>query len=135
MALVPAPSALLFDGQCRFCVASTRRLLRLARPGSVVALDSNDPKVMARFPQVSFDEASRAIRLVRPDGRVFAGFEAVSRMLATRPLLRPIAMAYYIPGLRQVADASYRVIAANRHRLGGRVTGGASCDTGACRTR
>jgi predicted DCC family thiol-disulfide oxidoreductase YuxK len=73
----------------------------------------------------------REAQLVAPDGRVYAGMEAVVRALMTRPLLGSLARIYYVPGIRQGANAFYAWIAANRYRLFGRTAAGA-CGDDAC---
>ena len=115
-----APSYLLFDGHCRLCTAGSRRMLRLARPGAVELLDFQEPGVLARFPGLSHAECMREMKLVTPGGRVFGGVEAIVRVLATRGVLGSWACLYYIPGLRQIADAAYVRVARNRYRFLGR---------------
>jgi predicted DCC family thiol-disulfide oxidoreductase YuxK len=123
------PATLLFDGRCVFCTRQSRRLLRLARPGSIVAADFNAPGVLDRFPAVSPEAASRAMQLVMVDGRVFSGFEAAVRALAMRRGLGWLLWVYRLPPVRWVCEAIYRWIARNRYRFGGTVP---SCQTGAC---
>ena len=60
-----------------------------------------------------------AMHLVEPDGRVSAGGAAAARALALRPVVGRAALVYFVPGVRQVADAVYRWTARNRYRLGG----------------
>jgi predicted DCC family thiol-disulfide oxidoreductase YuxK len=115
-----AVSYLLFDGHCRFCTQGSERLLRLARPGSVSRLDFQEPEVLARFPGLSHDECMREMKLVTPEGRSFGGAEALTRVLLTRGALGAWAYLYYVPGLRQLADAAYAWIARNRYRFMGR---------------
>ncbi len=69
------------------------------------------------------------MHVVRPDGRVFAGAEAVMRAIARVPVLGWPAFVYYVPGIRQLAELVYRYVAKNRYRLFGRVE---SCDGGTC---
>lgn len=117
----------LFDGHCRLCTRAATRLRRWAAPGAVECLSFREPGVLERFPQVSAAACEQAMQLVLPDGRIVSGAEAVFRALATRALFRPLLWAYLAPGLRQIADAAYRVIARNRMRFGG-----AACGTGTC---
>jgi len=128
----PPVATVLYDGACRFCVASSDRLLRLARPGALDRESFRDAGVLDRFPGVTAEACEAAMQLVLPDGRVFAGAEAVARALLTRPVLGLPARLYFVPGLRQLADAVYRLVARNRFRIAGRTT---TCDGGACRLR
>ncbi len=140
------PMALIYDGRCGFCVAQSRRLVRLARPGSIVALDAHAPGALDRFRGVvNMVQAMAAVQLVAPAkgpggrARVFRGFEAVVRALATRRWLGLIAHVYYLPVVRQACDAAYRWVARNRYRISrwwpGVADGaaGGACEGGACR--
>jgi predicted DCC family thiol-disulfide oxidoreductase YuxK len=134
----PRPWTLLYDGACRFCTAGQARLVRMARPGAVRALSFRDAGVLARFPAVDPADAERALQLVGPDGRVYRGADAVFRALATRPMYRPLLWLRAIPGLRQLIDGAYALIARNRFRIAGRTAAtpaaaGPDCSTGTCR--
>ncbi len=123
---------LLYDGSCALCRRASERLLRWAAPGAVERLSFREPGVLERFPQISAAACEQAMQLLTDDGRAISGAEAGFRILATRWCFRPALWVYLIPGIRHLADALYRLIARNRHRLGrGTAT---ACDTGSCRT-
>lgn len=126
------PYIVLYDGHCRFCAGQMKNLLALARPGAVQALSFQDPGVLARFPGLTHDECMKAMQLVTPDGRVFTAFEAAVRAVATRPLLKPLAYLYYVPGIRQLCDFVYRQVAARRYRIMGKTIAAEGCDGGTC---
>src|SRR5262249_29688351 len=105
--------AVLYDGHCRLCTAGMRRLLAWARPGAIEPVDFQAPGALARFPGISHEACMRRMHLVTPSGKVYAGFEAAIRALATRPLLRAIVWAYYLPPVRFLFDQLYAAIAAN----------------------
>jgi predicted DCC family thiol-disulfide oxidoreductase YuxK len=125
----PGKSVVLYDGDCRFCTVQSRHLAALARPGAVEMVNFQAPGALDRFPGLTHAACMTAMHLVTPDGRVYKGFEAAVRAVATRPVLGWFAYLYYLPGLRQLCDAVYRFIAARRYRIMGR-TGG--CDGGTC---
>jgi predicted DCC family thiol-disulfide oxidoreductase YuxK len=78
------------------------------------------------------------MHVVSPDGRVFAGAEGAARIAQRLPLLGWLALAYYLPGLRQLANLVYGLVARHRYRLFGRRVrdaGGSpaqTCDGGTC---
>ena len=123
------PDVVLYDGRCRFCVAGARRLAALARPGAIEMRDFQAPGVLAAYPQLTYEACMRAMQLVTMDGRVYEGAEAVARVLMTRPVFGLVARLYFVPGLRQVANALYDWVARNRYRLRGRTD---DCEGGAC---
>jgi predicted DCC family thiol-disulfide oxidoreductase YuxK len=126
----PGKYVVLYDGHCKFCTAGARKLGRLARPGTVELLSFQDPGALEHFPGLSHDDCMKQMYLVAPDGRLYGGFEAAVRAVATRPLLGRLAYAYYLPGLRQLLDGLYRLVAANRYRLLGKA--GHECEGGTC---
>lgn len=128
-----APSAVIYDGTCRFCVAGARRLQAMARPDSIELVSSADPEQLRRFPQIDPGTRERAVLFVGADGVVSAGALAIARVLSTRPVWRLVTWVYFVPGLRQIFDGAYRLVAANRHRIMGRTTaGGEVCENGTC---
>lgn len=119
---------LLYDGHCRLCTHGTARLIKLARPGAIERISYHEPGVLERFEGVTLEMCDVAMQLVGPDGRVYSGFEAAVRALATRRIVGWIGLFYYIPGVRQGCDAAYRFVAKRRHRLAGRANRTESCD-------
>jgi predicted DCC family thiol-disulfide oxidoreductase YuxK/protein-S-isoprenylcysteine O-methyltransferase Ste14 len=128
----PGIAVVLYDGHCRFCTPASRRLLRLARPGAVQAVDFQEPGALDRFPGVSFAACMECMHLVTATGRVHAGFEAAVQAVATRRPWGWIAWLYYLPGLRLLCDLAYRLVAAYRYRLLGKTVAAGGCDGGSC---
>lgn len=109
---------LLYDGECAFCRAGSLRLVRLAPPGAVRRVDMHQPGVLDRC-GVDAEACGRAMHLVAPDGRVYAGAEAVAATLSIRSGMRLVLWVYRLPGVRQACDAAYGWVARNRYRLMG----------------
>ena len=118
---------LVYDGRCRLCVREAQRLARWV--GGRVRLESfRDPGVLARHPGLSEEACEAALQLIDAEGRITSGAEAVARTLRLRPALAPLAALYGLPGLRQLLDAGYRLVARSRFRLAGE-----TCTDDACR--
>lgn len=126
----PAKWLLLYDGECRFCIAGSTRLAAMARPGLIERVDLRDRALLARYPSIPSDVDYSALRLVMPNGRMSSGAEAIALALGSRPVWKLITWLYWVPGIRQVTDALYRWVARNRFRVMGRTTPG--CESGAC---
>jgi predicted DCC family thiol-disulfide oxidoreductase YuxK len=127
----PGRTVVLYDGLCKFCVAGMKRLLALARPGAIEPVNFQESGVLDRFPGISHEACMRQMYLVTPEGKVYGGFEAAVRALATRPVLGRLAYAYYLPGVRWLCDCLYAAIARHRYRILGKVTEG-DCPEGTC---
>lgn len=121
-----ARDTVLYDGDCRFCCKAARQLRSLTR-GDVDLFSFRDEGVLSRFPGVTLEAAVKAMQFVRKDGRVFEGAEAVVQALQQR-WFGKAARVYYVPGIRQLSDGAYSVIAKYRFRIAGR-----ECADGACR--
>ena len=117
---------ILYDGHCRLCVGAARNFKRLLPPTRVALLDFRQPGVLERYPHLPLARCEKAMQLVRPDGRTFEGAEAVVQALGTRWWGKP-AFIYYVPGLRQLANAVYRLIARYRFKILGRTCDGEAC--------
>jgi predicted DCC family thiol-disulfide oxidoreductase YuxK len=128
----PGKHVVLYDGHCKFCIAGSKRLLALARRGAVDAVDFQQPGVLERFPGLSHDDCMQAMQLVMPDGRVYSGFEAAVRAVATRPVLGTVALSYDLPGVRQFCDLLYRLVASYRYRIMGKAVAAGECEGGTC---
>src|SRR5262249_31143581 len=113
----PGTNVVLYDGYCNFCTAQSRNLLALARPGAIELVNFQEPGALERFPGISFDACMEAMHLVTADGRVYRGFEAAVQAVATRPVLGQVASLYYLPGVRQLCDGVYQLVAAYRYRI------------------
>ena len=123
----PERPVVLYDGDCVFCTRSVARLRWLAGEAGVEYRSFRAPGALDPFPGVTIERCLRAMQFVRADGRVFGGVEAIVQFLRRRPTGK-LALAYYVPGIRQAADLAYRAIAANRFRIAGRH----ACDGSAC---
>jgi len=114
------PLTVLYDGACPFCTASAEGLARRLGPARVRVRDFQQPGALDRYPSILRDAAMQRMHVVLPDGRVFAGAEAAARIARTVRLLGWLGALYYVPGLRQLSDVAYRLVARNRYRLFGR---------------
>ena len=119
-AAAPPGLVFLYDGLCRLCAGSARRMHWIARPGTLEMRDFQQPGALAPFPQVTFDQCMEAARLVDGHGHVWSGLDAVFRAAATRWFLTPLYWIYRIPPVRWLGDKLYVQVAENRYRWFGR---------------
>jgi predicted DCC family thiol-disulfide oxidoreductase YuxK len=128
----PGSNVLLYDGFCKFCTAQSKNLLALARKGAVEAISFQDTGVLDRFPGVTHDACMEAMHLITQQGRIYRGFEAAVRAVATRRVIGLVAYGYYFPGIRQICDWAYRRVAARRYEIMGKAIAAGECDGGTC---
>jgi predicted DCC family thiol-disulfide oxidoreductase YuxK len=126
MTTPPGHDVILFDGHCRLCSAGARKLDRLLGSSGTELRSFREEGGLAAFPGVAYERCEKAMQLVQADGRVVEGAEAIVRALGRR-VWGKLLYIYYVPGLRQLVDALYRVVARYRFRIAGR-----ACPDGAC---
>lgn len=109
--------ALIFDGDCRFCL---RLALWAARrlPPSVTIIQSQSRN--ARGYGLRPSEVASAVYWVDALNRAWPAEEAVARtLMAMRGPWPALGTAMALPGISVLAGVGYRLVARNRHRLPG----------------
>lgn len=106
---------IVYDGECRLCLASKARVERWGRPFAWVDLRS--PEARALLPGVSDDDLRGQMRVIE-DGKVYAGAAGWKRILRKGP--------WWIAWLGRltplfVMSPVYAWIARHRYRWFGRV--------------
>jgi predicted DCC family thiol-disulfide oxidoreductase YuxK len=134
LAYAKAPSLrvkdlLLFDGDCRFCIQQVERLKRWAR-NQLDALPLQTPELLETL-GIPYGAAMSAMHLVTVEGGIYRGIEAAITALRHRPVLGILVRCYYVPGIKQLADLGYRLVARYRYALMGRAVARGECN-GSC---
>jgi predicted DCC family thiol-disulfide oxidoreductase YuxK len=124
----PSADVLIYDGHCKFCTASVRKLNRADRRGRLAFLSLHDPEVARRYPDLTHDELMQYMVVIPPDGRRLRGAEVFKYLSTKLPLLYWMAPLLYLPGLMPLWQWCYRKFAKQRYRWG-RIE---SCETGSC---
>jgi predicted DCC family thiol-disulfide oxidoreductase YuxK len=110
--------ALLYDGECRFCLRSLRVLKRFDPHGRLELIDATDREAIAhRFPQTAGADFDAAMYAVDQE-HVYRGFDAFRRALRETPSLAWLVPILYLPGVPQIGRRVYDAVARNRHSLG-----------------
>ena len=100
------------------CRRTARRLHRLDWLRRLTFADGTDTARRERLaPGLTEAEIMREMWVIEPDRRR-GGFDAVRHISSAVPLLWPLWFVGSLPGIRQIGDAVYRRIAANRIRRG-----------------
>ncbi|MCP3105323.1 DUF393 domain-containing protein [Myxococcus sp. K15C18031901] len=122
----PGHAVLLYDGHCRVCLGAAREFKKWLGGEEARLCSFRDEGVLDAFPGLAAERCERAMQLVLADGRVVEGAEAIVHALGRHPLGRLLSL-YYLPGVRQLSDALYGVVARYRFRLAGRQCSGGAC--------
>lgn len=105
---------LIFDGECGMCRQAVERLQRWDREHRLRYVPFQDENAVARF-GIALPALAAAMHLVLPDGRVYAGADAVPELGKLLPGKRWWAWGFAVPGVKPVARHVYRRIAERRH--------------------
>ncbi len=121
-------AVVIYDGRCPFCTRQVERLKRFAGPDKKIRFESfQDPSVLARFPQLSYDDCMKEIKLVTAEGKIFGGAHAIFSVLGRNPFFRPLRWLYDCPVLKPLFDLGYRMVARNRYQIPSH-----DCPSGTC---
>ncbi|MCZ6834262.1 MAG: DUF393 domain-containing protein [Planctomycetota bacterium] len=121
-----AKPVIVYDGECSFCIKQMDRFRKRDSAGMYEYTPRQEPGLEDRFPGLAQGDFDTGMRLVRPDGTILVGADAVHGIARTLPPWKWAAWLYHIPGLKWLFRSLYGWIAMNRQRLGG------SCETEAC---
>ena len=107
---------LIFDGDCGFCTTCAGLLERIGPDADVVAWQLTDLAGLG----LTEEQAADAVQLVKADGTVRSGHEAIAAVLGSAGRFWRVAgRALTLPGFSWVASRAYRLTADNRYRLPG----------------
>ena len=128
---MPTTEALLiFDGDCGFCQRWAERLQRWTRRWAPLAIEPSH-RAAARFPAVPAQRWQEAMALVRPDGRMAWGAEAVFESVASVPGLAWLLWLHRDwAAFAWLSEAAYAWVA--RHR---KLLSAGACSLGAADLR
>lgn len=107
----------LYDDECSMCTFQMKVLSWLDWRGVLSLTPLSDPKAKQVAPQLTEEQLQEAIHCVTPEGRVYRGARAIRFMGMRLPLLVPLALFLWLPGVIWVAEIVYQWISRNRRVL------------------
>ena len=112
-----AAHIVLYDGECPLCVFQMRMITWLDWFNVVSLLPVQDLRVSEIAPSLSREALLEAIHCITPDGRIYRGARCLRFMGMRLPLVIPVALLLWIPGVIWVAEKIYLRVSRNRHML------------------
>ena len=107
----------LYDGDCSLCTFQMKLLTWLDWFSVVTLVPIADPRVSVLAPTLTREALHEAIHCVARDGRIHRGARCIRFVGLRMPLLVPLALVLWIPGVIYIAEIFYRWISRNRHLL------------------
>ena len=105
----------LYDGECPLCVFQMRLLTWLDWFNALALIPFTDPRAQQAAPQIDREQLRAAMHCVAKDGRIYRGARCIRFVGMRLPVLVPIALLLWVPGVNWIAEKVYGFIA--RHRL------------------
>ncbi|SDM12370.1 thiol-disulfide oxidoreductase DCC family protein [Sediminibacillus halophilus] len=110
-------SIVLYDGDCYLCRQTKQTIKLLDWFGSFRWLSLQEYEKRQSVTSKQREAIRGEIHLVKPDGKISTGYQAVRFMLARCPLTAPLGILMYLPYAEVIGDPLYRLIAKNRYRI------------------
>lgn len=107
----------LYDGECPLCTFQMRLITWLDWFHVVSLIPINHPAAAGLAPHLTQEQLLEAVHCVTPAGRVYRGARCF-RFLGLRiPLLLPLGLVLWIPGVIWIAEKVYAWVSRHRHLL------------------
>lgn len=107
----------LFDGDCPMCTFQMRVLTWLDWFNVVSLVPIADPRAQAAAPTLTRESLLEAVHCVTAGGQIHRGARCIRFVGMRMPLLVPVALVLWIPGVIWVAERIYMWVSRNRHLL------------------
>jgi predicted DCC family thiol-disulfide oxidoreductase YuxK len=107
----------LYDADCPLCTFQMRVLTWLDWFHTVSMLPVSSPKAAVIAPTLSRELLLEAIHCVTPEGQIHRGARCIRHLSMRMPLLLPVGLVLWIPGVIWIAERIYMWVSRNRHLL------------------
>ena len=107
----------LYDDACPMCTFQMKAITWLDWFNTCRFVPISSPTAQAAAPNLPRENLMAAMHCIEPDGTIHRGARAI-RFLGMRiPLLIPLALVLWIPGVIQIAEIIYQWISRHRYQL------------------
>lgn len=104
----------LYDSDCPMCTFQMRFLTWLDWSNRVRFLPIKDPQAAAIAPQLTRGDLLEAIHCITPGGKIYRGARCIRHLGMRLPLLVPLSLFLWMPGVIWVAEKVYQWVSRNR---------------------
>ena len=108
---------ILYDAECPMCIFQMKVLSWLDWFHTLALVPLSDGRAQEVAPQLTREDLMEAIHCVTPAGRIYRGARAIRFVGMRLPLLIPVALFLWIPGVIQIAEIMYQWVSRNRQIL------------------
>jgi len=112
--MVPDTNVVIYDGDCPLCTFQMKLLTWMDWLNITTLLPIADPKVQALAPQLKREDLMAAIHCLDKKGNIHRGARCIRFVSLRMPLLIPLALVLWIPGVIWIAEKIYEWVSNNR---------------------
>lgn len=112
--MAKAAHIVLYDDQCPLCTFQMKVLTWLDWLNTITLLPLSHPHASIVAPQVTREDLLEAIHCVTPDNRIYRGARCLRFVGMRMPLLVPMALILWLPGVIWIAEKVYQWVSRNR---------------------
>lgn len=113
----PSKHIVLYDGECPLCTFQMKVLTWLDWFHAVQLVPVADARAASIAPELTREDLLEAIHCVARDGQIHRGARCIRFVGMRMPLLLPVSLILWLPGVIWVAEKIYMWISRNRHLL------------------
>ena len=107
----------LYDDECPLCTFQMKLLSWLDWRNALALVPLSDARAKEVAPSVEREDLQAAIHCVTTSGRLHRGARCLRFAGMRLPLLVPLALVLWIPGVIQLAEIVYKWVSRNRYVL------------------
>jgi predicted DCC family thiol-disulfide oxidoreductase YuxK len=107
----------LYDDECPLCVFQMKLLTWLDWLNIAALVPLSSPQAQAVAPQLDRETLRAAMHVVTGSGHIHRGARCIRFLALRMPLLVPLGLLLWVPGVIWVAEIAYRLVAENRLTL------------------
>ncbi|OGX07269.1 MAG: hypothetical protein A2Z88_06265 [Omnitrophica WOR_2 bacterium GWA2_47_8] len=109
-------SKLIHDGHCGFCRGQIKLLAVMDLFATLKMVDFHSAEdLRGLHKDLTLKKATSQIHLIEPDGTLYGGFDVFKRICLHMPMLYPLILVFYFPGMGVIGPHLYRWVAKNRY--------------------
>jgi predicted DCC family thiol-disulfide oxidoreductase YuxK len=107
----------LYDDECALCTFQMKVLTWLDWLNVAALIPLSSDRAREAAPQLDRESLRAAMHVVTTDGKIHRGARCIRFLSLRMPLLVPLALFLWVPGVIGIAEQVYKLVANNRYLL------------------
>ena len=112
-----AKHLVLYDDECPLCTFQMKVLTWLDWLNVAALVPLSSERAREAAPQLDRETLRAAMHVITADGRIYRGARCIRFLALRMPLLIPLGLVLWIPGMIWLAEHVYQLVARNRYIL------------------